>query len=90
MKPAVDSWIAPPEGPVVSRRHACISTDTYKIGIETSGTALPHWPIAVSICCGPFSMSISADVARILAQQFAAAADHYDAQVAALAATEAS
>lgn len=85
----IDTWISKAEGSGISRYHAVISTDDYRLTIGSSGIGIPSLPFAVTTSTGPVEIPIDSATARAWGQQLIAAADHFDAQVAVPAPEEA-
>lgn len=83
MKPTIESWISPTNNNCGTTYHATISADTYRLCIGSDTPVISDWPYAVHLSIGPMNIDVTAEVARALAQQLTAAANHYDSQVAA-------
>lgn len=91
MKPHIDTWIGPALTPAsMTSRHTTISKAGTHISVSGSDLVEPSDQNVISVYMGVTTARFDLDVARAVAQAILAAADHYDAQIAALATTEAS
>lgn len=87
MKPHIDTWIGSvwhESGMTVL--NTAISKGGTHISVSGSDLISPGGQNVISLHMGVSTVRLDLDVARAVAQAIFAAADHYDAQVAALAA----
>lgn len=87
MKPHIDTWIGSAwreSGMTVL--NTTITKDGETISVSSSDIADANDPRAVGLNFGLASVHLNADMARAFAQAILAAADHREAQLAALAA----
>jgi hypothetical protein len=90
-KPHIDTWTGSPLTPGgMTVRNTTISKAGTHFSVSSTDIPDPAGQGVIGLYEGSMSVHFDLDVARAVAQAILAACDHYDAQVAALAAKEAS